>query len=360
MVIIALKTTFVNLIISVLSCLSELLAVSALLALRTRREWSFLSKGNQISVPHSKRRRLQLQACALIFFVILEIFLVFSIRPCIATRSVRCVAVDTSIRFDQGGPSQQAESAALKCLILNRGRFTQYNATKSASGRIRCGTKHLFHFRLRSTTLFTDPLQDQQPTVDPKDLTISCSSKSPNSDEDNTCLLVLESNKTIYMSDLLFPSPPSQLPDAQTFPFSATSISYDVSPKQIEFLGVRGANTLLDGIREPVQFRHRVFSGFSNETCEERDTNPLHTQVHPAMLAGLILVWVTPVLFYVVLCFAKPLATSFFDMRDPMHWAERTCRTSKPALEKNVVVKLVEMNGEERVLVCAADEISAT
>ncbi|PXF42700.1 hypothetical protein BWQ96_07586 [Gracilariopsis chorda] len=307
-----------------------------------------------ISVKRSKRRRRFLQAAALVFFVILEILLVFSVHPYSAFRSVPCVSVDTSLRFSVGNHSPQAESAATGCRTLNRGRFTEHNATFSMStGRTACGKKPLFRFYLNSTTLFTNLIDLQRSAIDTENHTVACASR-PVSTRDNKCLLVLRAENDLFISDLLYTFPPAaQVFDIEQLPFSATRLPYKPSQEQAEFLGARAANVLLEGVRKPVLFRHRVFSGFSNETCRERDVDPLHTQIHPAMFTALVLIWCACFLTYTVLRCVKPLGTPFFDMRDPMHWAERTYRPSRVILERDAVIQAVVFeNGKRRVLVC--------
>lgn len=356
MLTIAIKSTYVTLVVSALSCLSELFAVSTLIAFQTHNECKLISLGKQISVKRSKRRRRILQAVALVFFIMLEILLVFSVHPYSAFRSVPCVSVDTSLRFSLGNHSPQAESAAIGCRNLRRGRFMEHNATFSMrTGKISCGNATLFRFRLNSTTLFTSLIELQRSATGTTTHTVACATR-PASRQDNKCLLVLRDENQLYISDLLYPVPPSQVFNIAHLPFSVTDVPYQPSPEQASFLGARAADVLLDGVREPVLFRHRVFSGFSNETCRERDSDPLHTQIHSAMFITLILIWCACFLIYIVLRCVKPLGTPFFDMRDPMHWADRTCRSSIAVLGRDAVIQAdVSEDGKRRVLVGSPD-----
>ncbi|PXF45258.1 hypothetical protein BWQ96_04957 [Gracilariopsis chorda] len=365
MVEIPLKSQFVSLIVTLISGLAELFLFGALLGFNKYSECIALRKGRQVSVRLHRIRAKFLAVLAMVVFIFLEVIMSFFSDPAIEIkfRTDECLAVDRiDLREGFTGDTNDEDFILIRCIGIKKDGFLQragnFSLNPNTKARVRCGKHALYEYPNEDDLQFTLTNVTRTGGTD-TDLVLECILPTPAVGEkpptERLCAAVrqLPPNSigftNVYLSAAVRESEVGPLVNQQVvIPFLETSVRYNTSGLSRNF-----ARRLLRAydkdVTDPMEIRKRVFMGIERRKCAFEHRKKDLTTVPLGLVYGIVAAWILS-----FLTFASTLLlrrSIFYDMSDPLHWAQRTYRHIDEPIVGNPVVTSVYEHGERLMYV---------
>lgn len=337
MVIIALKSQFVSLFITLVSALAELALFAAALALNRYSECRHLRGGHELSVSGHRLRTNVLTVLAMLVFVALEVVTSFFSDPVIVPTPViaPCMRLD---RFTKatGITNDFNRSYALQqdCFTSTTERFQQAGGSlRLSDGLVQCDSTPLISYIIDESqefsineTVSTCPQPDGLP-----------------------CMGVLWRPPFFYFTG------PYKVSSFQELSASGEKVealvtrleNFDAAPFYPQ-ITKRLSVLFKDQEGDPVTLRTNAFLGVRRTNCTFLEPGN-GAQLPLAVLALIVGLWALSFGSFVATLFLR--GKMFYDMSDPMHWATRTIRRHDGPVTADPVVTTEWQEGQPTIYV---------
>ncbi|KAI0557522.1 hypothetical protein FGB62_292g04 [Gracilaria domingensis] len=339
MVLINLKAQYVDLIVTMLSGVAELCLFGAALAFNRYAECDALKRGKQVSVRRHSARTKFLAVFAMVVFIVLEVILSSFSDPAFSREEQRrpCVAVDRLDVRNGSNYNINTDSILITCARVDGDAIFQRVGNRSLSDTdVVCGDSDVY--KSVGEGRVQTPIDANQSQ--------SCS------DEGFGCIFSEISGREFRFSELLLEDEIEFLiADRTPITYLVTTLFFDIDKSQEGELGRRVINAFGDGVTDPQELRRRILLGTEDTICPFFLLNDA-TEVPLGLICVIVATWVLSVIAFVsTLLFRRQI---FYDMGDPLHWAQRTFRhVDEPILENPVVTSVYE-HGERLMYVSSA------
>ncbi|PXF49605.1 hypothetical protein BWQ96_00675 [Gracilariopsis chorda] len=346
MVLIPLKSQYTSLIVTVISGIAELALLSAVLVFNKYLECRALQNGGKVNVRHHRFRTKALTVAATLAFVFLEVFSSFYSDPDDKTELVRknCTSLD-ALTVQQGllNISTQTTVVGVKCIGINSTLFWQHAGNISDGRNIgnggNIGDDEVFECE-KKEVLYTANVERAPDEPVPDEYVVGCVGTS--------CVFVYRSGNEVTFTDFVHSEDVSRvLNESITLPVWKTTISYNVTGLESAF-ATRAVDLLSQGVTDGFTLRRGVFAGSAITQCNFKTFSDA-TRVRKGFIYAIVIAWALSISAFVGSFAIR--RRIFYDMSDPLHWAQKTIRDNDLSDTDNPVVTTVYENGSRALLV---------
>lgn len=333
MVLIPLKSQYTSLIVTIISGAAELALLSAVLGYNKYLECRALRKGGKVNVRHHRFRRRALTVVATLTFVLLEVSSSFFSDPATRFKVERknCTSLDAlNVRDGLLNISMDATVIGVNCVRMNTTVFWQYAGNLSDGEDYQCGEQMLY------ATNVSLPSEELVPV----DSVSAC--------VDDNCVFVFTDGDEVSFTIHFLPDALPVLPGSNTTALVwKTMVYYNFTGLEREF-AKRAADMLRNGISDDFTIRRGVFAGTAEMQCDFKIPSDA-TTVRTAFIYAIAVAWALSVAAFLGSLAVRRLI--FYDMSDPLHWAQKTLRDDDLSDIDNPVVTTVNEHGTRMLLV---------
>ncbi|PXF49608.1 hypothetical protein BWQ96_00678 [Gracilariopsis chorda] len=358
MVLIPLKSQYVSLINTIISLLTELSLLKALLRVNNYCECHALQKGHHVSVTRHQNRATCLVLVTTAAFFAIELLLSFYSDPAVKLtfQSQPCVAVETlTRRSGDPGTSLEEIGIVLSCVKTNESNiFLRVGNYSMETRKVECAESATLMFTLEphvSLPIGTAAaVSSENPFPDPL---LKCA--------DGFCVVIQtasyqssSSDTTVWFSDVFFADEVSMLQiDNSPIKFLNTTIfsaqnNTELLPKFAERL----LQAYDENLNDPFELRRLMFLGSERDTCQFQRTSEA-TEVPPFIIVSVSTVWVISLAAYAMTLLLSRRV--FYDISNPVHWAKRTYRRTDEPVHGDPSVSRVLENGHHVMYVSGSN-----
>ncbi|KAI0566295.1 hypothetical protein FGB62_10g02 [Gracilaria domingensis] len=256
-----------------------------------------------------------------------------------------CFAVDRYDVVDGQVPDVDADIVILTCLQIKGNQFIQHVGNRSTLSedpaapepQLRCAESPLYRHVGNGTQIATASANQ----------TLRC-------DPGFGCVYTEIRGRELRVSEA-FPEQvidrviPEQIP----IKYQITFLFFDIDRSQEGELGERMLQAYGASVTDPLEQRRRMLTGSQRSTCPFLvSTEAIATEVPLALICILVTTWgLSVVALLSTLLFKRHI---FYDMGDPLHWAQRTFRHIDEPFSENPVVTSVYEHGERLMYVSSS------
>lgn len=307
MVLLALKSQFASLIITIVSIICEFSILWALRTINGLYECRTLKRNGKVFVENHIIRSTALEVVSFLSFLMLEIFASFFSDPTDLFRVENhpCISVGNILKTKNNTLDfPTANVIFARCLNVENGLITQSAGNYSnKNGLIQCAEKPMYSFR------------DSEPRNRAvSNATIGCIE----SNQGNACTFGIQRGNRVFLSNVFLEI---DKPFIENEDFFETILHFE-SKAMLKVWAERTASNILDGIVSPAQLRRLVFTGAEGRSCDFDIYIGDATSITAAFLILLLLVWILSLmLFFVSLGLKRKV---FYNLRNVKDWATKT------------------------------------
>lgn len=282
----------------------------------------------------------------------------FTVEPCLQLGSI-------TTRKGLTGKINQENAVTLKCTQLEDDFILQragnYSFDRKGDNAVECDQHSLYDFR----------------NVDPVELPLGDIKRQGGSDTDtiieceifkdrpttngtsdiDTCVALRQAKPTEKNGTLVSFSVALQASEVEAIvqsgiliPFLDTIVKYNTSGLSRQFAR-RILSAFDKDVTDPQELRKRAFMGLDEGQCAFPNPEDA-TEVPLGLLYGIIAAWVLSFIAFFCTIFLR--RSIFYDMSDPLHWAQRTYRHIDEPIVGNPVVTSVYEHGERLMYVSSS------
>ena len=342
MVVIALKSQYVSLIITCFSFLCELLVIVVFYNIISFQECRTLLKGKELNIRRHRKHVQLVAISAALLFLTLEIITSFLSNPDQIQRwnSEQCVSLGT-VRDMKGDEAMFAQVNIVEdtCQTArNNFTFQKIGNISERTGQVQCS----------DPVYYTDINEQAVEGIPPRNETvIECSSIY--------CVLAFQVEDTVYFAGAYFKENATKIINGEysdNVSFLRTAILFN-STGLLSTFARRAAVAYNNTIIDEFEVRRRAFLGSTRQKC------PFVVEVVEATNIPLIcLCFIAASWFISVLLFGFTMIfvrrKIFYNVGDPLHWAQYTFRRTDEVVGKNPVIMYDVERGQEKLYVSKA------
>ncbi|PXF42580.1 hypothetical protein BWQ96_07675 [Gracilariopsis chorda] len=340
--IIPLRPLTTQLLFTIVSALSEIGLISAVLVILTKKECHTLSTERPVSIKsHSLRWRL-IPVVAMLMFIALETLVSVHTKTHIhhVKNSHKCVQVDlrTSEALEvESSLNKEEEAVMLNCVKMTPAEDANFNIEVYPGNYSRSGEK-----------IFVDCSADwlMKYKLDTKGKGIL----EPNAEQhcrNGFCVFLYSQESKVFFSP---PLPSARFNHTNEY----TGYWTEFIPGAVPSLNSTATYLLLlyqKGILEEIQIRRKLFMSAERGQCEMTNGSKEHTLVPYWLISITALSWFCSAILFALTRVLK--SGIFYNISDPLHWTRRTYWAFNEGVDGKVThFRSCLVDGVRRVYLC--------